>query len=219
MKGRKKSKYVLSDILVCAECGHYYRRVPWTNRQGEKRYVWRCINRLEHGTEYCKNSPTIDEKKIQREIMQTLGNLSADCSEEEEMLKAKLLDRRAIFYEAYDDDELEHIVEVLNERYEYYQKMLAEFVTDRKDVARRMRIIEGEIRDITEARQQIAVYLDYRQRSGTFIKNDEMKKRYRDFDEVLVRRLVKRVEIVNQDKSNVVLNSGQTIAVSMEMNI
>lgn len=218
VKGRKKSKYVLSDILVCAECGHYYRRVPWTNRQGEKRYVWRCINRLEHGTEYCKNSPTIDEKKIQREIMQTLGKLSADCSEEEEMLKAKLLDSRAIFYEAYDDDELEHIVEALNERYEYYQKVLAEPAADRKDVARRMRIVEGEIRDITEARQQIAVYRDYRQRSGSFVKNDEVKKRYRDFDDVLVRRLVKRVEIVNQDKCNVVLNSGQTIGASMEMN-
>ena len=90
--------------------------------------------------------------------MLTLRHLSADCSEEEELLKAKMLDRRAIFYEAYDDDELEHIVEALNERYEYYQKMLAEPVIDREDVAERMRIIEGEIRDITEARQQIAVY-------------------------------------------------------------
>ena len=85
-------------------------------------------------------------------------------------------------------------------------------------MARRMRIIEGEIRDITEARQQIAVYRDYRQRSGSFVKNDEVKKRYRDFDDVLVRRLVKRVEVVNQDKCNVVLNSGHTIGVSMEMN-
>jgi len=109
-------------------------------------------------------------------------------------------------------------VEALNERYEYYQKMLSEPAADRKDVARRMRIIEGEIRDITEARQQIAVYRDYRQRSGSFVKNDEVKKRYRDFDDVLVRRLVKRVEVVNQDKCNVVLNSGHTIGVSMEMN-
>lgn len=51
------------------------------------------------------------------------------------------------------------------------------------------------------------------------MKNDEVKKRYRDFDDVLVRRLVKRVEVVNQDKCNVVLNSGQTIGVSMEMNM
>lgn len=63
-KGRRKSRYVLSDLMVCAECGHYYRRVPWMNRYGEKRYVWRCINRLEHGTEFCKKSPTIDERTL-----------------------------------------------------------------------------------------------------------------------------------------------------------
>ena len=50
------------------------------------------------------------------------------------------------------------------------------------------------------------------------MENDELKKRYWDFDDVLVRRLVKRVEVVNQDKCNVVLNSGQAIEVSMEMN-
>ena len=54
----------------------------------------------------------------------------------------------------------------------------------------------------------------------TFDKNfAQLQKRYRDFDDVLVRRLVKRVEVVNQDKCNVVLNSGQTIGVSMEMNM
>mgnify|MGYP002237251699 CR=1 FL=1 len=53
-------KYVLSELLVCGECGSPYRRVIWTQK-GVKRVVWRCQNRLEHGRKICKQSPTLDE--------------------------------------------------------------------------------------------------------------------------------------------------------------
>lgn len=216
-KGRRKSRYVLSDLMVCAECGHYYRRVPWMNRYGEKRYVWRCINRLEHGTEFCKKSPTIDERTLQREIMKMLWRLSSDCKEEEKILKVNFLDNTAIFYEDYDDNELENIVNELNDRYEYYQKMLLKDVSDREDVKRRIRIIEGEIRNITEARRQIAVYQDIKGNTEITTGRSENKQKFRDFDEVLVRRLVKKIEVVNREKCNAVLNSGQIINISMEM--
>lgn len=134
------------------------------------------------------------------------------------MRKVKLLDSMALFYEAYDDIELEHIVDELNERYEYYQKMMLGEVENRGDVQRRVRIIEGEIRDITEARHQIVVYRDImdntKRDEGVYID----KRKNREFDEVLVRRLVKKVEAINKEKCDVVLNSGQTINVSMEMN-
>ena len=43
----------LGGLLVCGECGSPYRRVTYMPR-GNKRYVWRCINRLEHGKKVCK---------------------------------------------------------------------------------------------------------------------------------------------------------------------
>ena len=79
-KEKKKgysSKYILSNLLVCGECGQPYRRITWT-RNGVKRIVWRCSNRVEHGTEYCKNSPTLDEEALQRAVMRTVGNVVRD---------------------------------------------------------------------------------------------------------------------------------------------
>ena len=55
--GKYCGKYVLSELLVCGECGSPYRRVVWSRPEG-KRIVWRCINRLEHGKMICKKSPT-----------------------------------------------------------------------------------------------------------------------------------------------------------------
>ena len=61
--GKYSAKYALSELLVCGECGTPYKRVTWA-RNGKKRIVWRCISRLEFGTKYCHNSPTLDEEKL-----------------------------------------------------------------------------------------------------------------------------------------------------------
>jgi len=70
--GKYCGKYVLSELLVCGECGSPYRRAIWTQR-GEKRVVWRCINRLEHGKRICKHSPTWDERDIQDAIVRAMN--------------------------------------------------------------------------------------------------------------------------------------------------
>ena len=57
---RYNSKSVLSGLLVCEECGCSYRRI--TRPSGE--VVWRCANRVEHGKQFCKSSPTITEQKV-----------------------------------------------------------------------------------------------------------------------------------------------------------
>jgi len=41
-------KSALNEILVCGECGSYYRRTTWAKPQGRVG-VWRCTSRLEHG--------------------------------------------------------------------------------------------------------------------------------------------------------------------------
>ena len=62
------SKYALSERLIFGECGTLYRRCTWTYR-GEKRVVWRCDSRLDYGTKYCHNSPTMRESSLQQAIM------------------------------------------------------------------------------------------------------------------------------------------------------
>ncbi len=54
---RYNSTHILSGLLVCAECGANYRRI--TRPTGE--IVWRCANRVEHGSKICKHSPSITE--------------------------------------------------------------------------------------------------------------------------------------------------------------
>ena len=67
-QGKYSSKYALTELLICGECGTPYRRCTWTAK-GKKKIVWRCINRLDYGKKYCHESPTIEESVLQEAIM------------------------------------------------------------------------------------------------------------------------------------------------------
>ena len=72
--GKFSGKYVLTELLVCGECGSPYRRVIWTQK-GVKRVVWRCGSRLDYGKRICKRSPTLDESKIHDAVAAAMNEL------------------------------------------------------------------------------------------------------------------------------------------------
>lgn len=69
-----KSRYALSERLVCGECGTLYRRCTWSKR-GKKKVVWRCVSRLDYGTKYCHKSPTLEEGSLQRTILAAISSV------------------------------------------------------------------------------------------------------------------------------------------------
>lgn len=72
-QGKYSSKYALTELLICGECGTPYRRCTWT-ASGRKKIVWRCINRLDFGKKYCHNSPTIEESVLHEAIIEAIRN-------------------------------------------------------------------------------------------------------------------------------------------------
>ncbi len=75
-QGKYSAKYALSERLVCGECGTPYKRCTWA-RNDKKRIVWRCISRLEFRTDYCHNSPTLDEDRLHRAIVDAMNEYGA----------------------------------------------------------------------------------------------------------------------------------------------
>ncbi len=71
-QGKYSAKYALSELLVCGECGTPYKRCTWA-RNGKKRIVWRCISRLEFGTKYCHDSPSMDEDGLHQAILEGIN--------------------------------------------------------------------------------------------------------------------------------------------------
>lgn len=70
------SKYALSSMIFCDECGDIYRRLTWTVR-GKRQYVWKCINRVENGPKAC-SLRIVKEPIIHQAIVDAVNKLYAD---------------------------------------------------------------------------------------------------------------------------------------------
>ncbi len=81
--GHYSAKYALTERMYCAECGAAYRRTTWTAK-GYKEIVWRCVNRLEHGKEICRHSPTLYEESLHRAIVNAINGF---CNIDEDVRK------------------------------------------------------------------------------------------------------------------------------------
>ena len=74
------SGYALTGVLLCGECGQGYRRVTWS-RNGKKKIVWRCSNRLKKGKRNCQKSASIEEKVLHSAIMKAIDWEIEDAEE------------------------------------------------------------------------------------------------------------------------------------------
>lgn len=80
-KSKYSSKYILTDLMVCAECGHAYRRQIWS-KYGDKTAVWRCEDRLKQGKKSrCQHSPTIKEVQLHDAIMIAINSVVENTGE------------------------------------------------------------------------------------------------------------------------------------------
>lgn len=87
--GKYSSKYALTDILICGECGSSYRRsVKYDN--GRKKVYWRCLNRTENGTKFCKKSSGVREEKLHAAICRALSKISPSKEEVFNAMKSSL---------------------------------------------------------------------------------------------------------------------------------
>ncbi len=109
-QGKYSSKYALTELLICGECGTPFRRCTW-NVHGKKRIVWRCISRLDHGSRYCHNSPTIHEEPLHKAIVKAINDFY-NCHED----IAKLLRESAVsVLSGLADNEIQSIEKRLKE--------------------------------------------------------------------------------------------------------
>ena len=112
----KYSRYALTDVLICGNCGTRYRRVTWS-RNGVKRIVWRCISRLDYGKKYCSDSPTIMEDKLQEAIVRAVNKFNEqDNATYKALMRATISEALGLNGDPEEVDMLERKVEALNNK-------------------------------------------------------------------------------------------------------
>ena len=198
-QGKYSAKYALSELLVCGECGTPYKRCTWA-RNGKKRIVWRCVSRLEFGTKYCHNSPTLDEDKLHGAIVAALNEFGAIRAE----VKADVLELAELAQSGGESPLAlqARLKELSAEQAALLDKVLADMKN--KELNAQLKVVLDEKQDILE--RIAAQEQDEEQRAAQASRQREMEEWldqqplcFTEYDDTLTRRFVEQVTVVDAE--------------------
>jgi hypothetical protein len=180
------SKYALSTITFCGDCGDIYRRVYW-NIHGRKEFVWRCVTRIEQGPEVCKNR-TVKEGELYDAVMTAINRLLAGGDNMIRILEENI--------HAVIGDTTEYKISEINTLLEEKQKELINLANKGKD----FESLADEIEELREKRQTLLV--EDASLSGENERINELiefirTNKYRTllYDDTLVRKIIQNVTV------------------------
>jgi RNase P subunit RPR2 len=206
-EGRRRiysSKYSLSSITFCSDCGDIYRRTYWNNR-GKKSTVWRCVTRLEEGPKGC-TSRTISEEDLHSAVAEAFNQVLSGGESMIAILRENI--------ETVVCESNEQTIANIDKEMEEKQMELISYANFGKDYEN----LADEIQALSDRKQ--AILTEEAESQGEqdriiemmeFIENNADKSL--DYDEELVRLLVEKATIF---ENNVVVRFKSGIEIEIK---
>ena len=221
-QGVYSSKYALTGIMVCNECGAHYRRTTWA-KNGKKVIVWRCINRLEHGTKRCHESPTLKEEVIQEAIMGKLHSLSIDQEEENFLngVKEDILRAAKVVGGACTEEEIDKTIEELRDQLMDYVGMAAREHGGENWYSGRMRKLGLQISELKRRRESIREQekirdeYEHLDQEISRIIGETGGTSGAEFDNIFIRQIVREIRVISKNKLQIQLRTGMMLDVKL----
>ena len=211
-QGKYSGKFALSELLICGSCGSAYRRNSKVAK-GKTTYYWRCVNRVEHGTKYCKDSAGVEEKMLHESICRCLSKMLEDSQEVYSLIQSNLtyavsgnsaaLDMHLIETQMkqvkQDADNMMEKMSKTEGSTELYEKALSELFEQL--VALRTQYEQAR----AQSEQSESVNAEV-QRILNILQNTQIS--FTEYDDLTVRRLVECIQVCGKEKIIVTLKGG-----------
>lgn len=213
------AKHALTGRLMCGECGTLYRRCVWSKR-GQKKAVWRCTSRIDYGSMYCRQSPTLHEGPLQMAILAAINSV---------------MSRKDVLVGQIEDAMRTELAPIPGE------------TMSLSDIDRKLADLDREFKELFQASKEDGGYLNYadafrriteemgalKDRKVFLLAQMESgsaaNRRIRDavailsagdsqlteWDESIIRQLVDTVEVLSADRIRVCLRGGMEIEQSI----
>ena len=217
-QGKYSSKFALTELLICGECGTPYRRCTWS-RNGKKKIVWRCISRLDYAKKYCKESPTVEENILQDAIIGAITELARTNPAALDTLKQHI--GMGLTGKDADADDpyaiqarIGEITAALSELYELqaknrsdnYDSQFEALYSERNDLKDKLEQIKADTNHASAEQSRL---------DQIFTVVDGIRNKPLEWDEQIVRQMVECVKIIGKDKLAIRFRIGVETEVSL----
>lgn len=218
----RHTRYALSDIMHCGECGTKYRRTVWCVK-GVKIPVWRCCNRLDHGKQFCKESPTIKECDLHAAIVRAMVAFSSvDYDNFHTAMLGSIAEAIGMHEDSEEADLLVRRIGMLN------QEMMA-LVDISLKAEQSVEENEQKFKDISDEISQLTERLDAVRQSGKTDDQriahaaeleqaiDALKNCACEYNDNAVRQMIECIKVYPGGKLDIIFNGGYTIFENIEL--
>lgn len=212
----RHSRYALSDILHCGECGTKYRRTIWCVK-GEKIPVWRCCNRLDHGKQFCKHSPTIKESDLHEAIVGAMSKFSGDDYDSfHSAMMGTIADAIGINEDSAEADLLVRQISMLNQEMMALVDMTLKSELSMEENEQKFKEISDEIAQLTERLE--AVRQSGKTDEERLAQAAELEKALNglrncgcEYNDNAVRQMIECIKVYSDGKLDIIFNGGYTV--------
>lgn len=218
-QGKHSGKYALSDLLICGQCGSHYRRRQKL-KNGNKKYYWRCINRIENGETSC-DADSIEEKKLHTAICKCLNKIYDDSEAILSMMESNLQAVLSGDDSTKDAFSIERQIKQLEKDAESYMDLMS---SSGANIEKYMAEIEKNHQQIKILRKKLDIVkntvsnnepiCNEVSRIMTLFKEENTS--FEEYDDVLLRRLVECIRVMKGKKIVVVLKGGLSAEETIE---
>lgn len=217
-KGRYSSKYALTGLVICGDCGSQYRRTTWT--ANGKRIVWRCVNRLTNGKDACGTSPTIDEERLHTGIVKAMNSMIDGKEKIQSLLNGSIAE---ILAAPDSHKEIISLKKEIDDKNEDILQMVADGVKNREsraDITAKCRDEYEKIKALQEKLNIAEVNSQMKKESGGRFREiydtiSAMPGKITEYDDNMTRIAVTEVKILSEEKISVTLFGTVTVEVEI----
>ena len=215
--GKYSSKYALSELLYCGNCGTSYRRCTWS-KNGKKKIVWRCISRLDYGTKYCKESPTIEESMLHNAVSEAI-------TKKAQMENADINRIRSHIEQYQSNQDMGDILQKqeqlrsIQERIDQLTNMDSEaakngdFDAQFESLYTEMYAIKDELAEAQQSRSKIEIVADSIEEMTTIMEG--LKNHPVEYNDLVVRQLIECIKVMSAELIYIYFKDGTKIEVSL----
>ena len=185
-----------------------------------KKVVWRCVSRLEYGTRYCKDSPTIEEERIHNGVVKAINMMLDNTEEIRSNLYGAIAEVLATSKTDKDVIELKAEIDKLNAE---IMNSIEEGVKERKSRSEIEEYCKNKYQEVS-ALQEKLTQATMKQQVGSINKNylteiyDHVSKvpgKLTEYDDVFARQTVTKVRILSENQMDVTLYGAVTFTINI----
>lgn len=219
-QGKYSSKYALTEIMVCDECGSAYKRSVWDVHGKRKQPVWRCISRMEHGKRYCKKSPTLHEEPLHRAIVNALNSYFESEDEIRTILKSNIENVLAGTKSGELKAAEQRLQEIDEARNDYISLIASGAANDDALDEQFQKLYEEEQelqQKISMLKQQSDITKENNEKMMTILDRiDHTECAVKEYNDLLVRKTIECIKVISKQEIKIIFKGGFEIKAEIE---